>query len=98
MPGSRRSTVACSTHDSVSIRWRAPLSEKASIESPLCTPIAVSSKPSGVLLRPSMTICCTRMLAANATVSRSRATVPPGWAERASRMPTITTVNPATPP
>ena len=54
VPGSRRSTVACSTQDRVSSRWRAVCTEKPRIGSPRLTPSAARSSGSGVLARPSI--------------------------------------------
>ena len=83
VPGRRRSTVACSTQDSVSIRSRACSSEKPRIGSPLLTPSAARSSGSGVLARPSMTMSVTRrpaMAVSTPIRSRSVASVPPGAA------------------
>ncbi len=54
VPGSRRSTVACSTQASVSMRARAAATEKPRIGSPFATPSAARSSGSGVLARPSI--------------------------------------------
>ena len=90
VPGSRRSTVACSTQDRVSTRCRACSTEKPRIGSPLLTPSAARSSGSGVLARPSITTSVTRSPAKPAAPpSRSRSTpaLPPGAAECTAMTP-----------
>ena len=86
VPGSRRSTVACSTHDSVSTRWRACSTRETEDRIALAARRVPRAAAVRVCWRgPSITTSVTRRPAkAVAPPSRSRsvASVPPGAAER----------------
>ena len=95
--GRFRSTVACSTQDSVSIRARASATENPRIGWPVVTPIAARSNGSGVLARPSMTMFCTRNpMTAVALPNRSRpvASVLPGPFECTRKATSTTATSP----
>ncbi len=73
VPGRRRSTVACSTKVSWSMRLRAASTEKPSMSSPTLTPSACCSAASGVMSRPDTVMVDTRIATLRPSSLRSGA-------------------------